>query len=197
MEDWAQRGLQRWPKVPALFGWLSLDRRGRWLIKDELISRPQIIDTINRNYAADEHGRWFFQNGPQRGYMQLQVAPLVLSIAADGDALMTHNGLPVQQLTRVFLDEEGSLLLQTEHGAGGLRDDELGWALSRLRVHKAAVNEAQLSAALALRSSTLTELTLHTLKQVLPVTRLDREQAPAWLGFVRQPAPLNGERCQY
>ncbi|MDB5974431.1 MAG: hypothetical protein JWR07_1191, partial [Nevskia sp.] len=48
MEDWVQRSLARWPNVPALFGWLALDRRGRWLIQGELISRPQIIETINR-----------------------------------------------------------------------------------------------------------------------------------------------------
>src|SRR3546814_4722559 len=70
VEDWVQRALARWPNVPALYGWLRLDRRGRWLIRDEPISRPQIIDTINRNYAADARGCWYFQNGPQRGYMR-------------------------------------------------------------------------------------------------------------------------------
>ena len=68
MEDWVHRAMARWPNVPALYGWLSLDRRGRWRIQNETISRPQIIDTFNRNYAADEQGRWYFQNGPQRGY---------------------------------------------------------------------------------------------------------------------------------
>src|ERR1700712_3913736 len=87
MEPWALKAMQRWPNVPALFGWLSLDRRGRWLIKDELITRPQIIDTINANYGVDEHGRWFFQNGPQRGFMQLAYAPFV--VHAEADALIT------------------------------------------------------------------------------------------------------------
>ena len=90
MEDWVLRGLARWPNVPALFGWLGLDRRGRWLIKGELISRPQIIDTISRNYAADEAGRWYFQNGPQRGYVSLEVAPLVLHAPESGETLTTH-----------------------------------------------------------------------------------------------------------
>ena len=31
-------------------------RRGRWLIQHEVITHPRIITTINRNYAADEHG---------------------------------------------------------------------------------------------------------------------------------------------
>ena len=75
MEDWVLRALAKWPDVPALFGWLSLDRRGRWYVRGEPISRPQIIDTIGRNYAADEQGRWYFQNGPQRGYVSCETAP--------------------------------------------------------------------------------------------------------------------------
>src|ERR1700712_4319516 len=108
MEPWVLKAMQRWPNVPALFGWLTLDRRGRWLIKDELISRPQIIETINANYAADERGRWYFQNGPQRGYMRLAYAPLVLHL--NGNQLMTHTLRPVEHASHLYLDEEGSLL---------------------------------------------------------------------------------------
>ena len=37
-------------------------------------------DFIARNYEADEHGRWFFQNGPQRVFVDLELAPLVLGV---------------------------------------------------------------------------------------------------------------------
>ena len=79
MEDRMQRALARWPNVPALYGWLSLDRRGRWRIQGEIITRAQIIDTISANYLADEHGAWYFQNGPQRGYVQLEACLLYTS----------------------------------------------------------------------------------------------------------------------
>src|SRR5262245_55155172 len=46
MEDWVHRALKRWPNVPALYGWLRLDRRGRWLIQGETIGRTQIVDVI-------------------------------------------------------------------------------------------------------------------------------------------------------
>ena len=52
MEDRMQRALARWPNVPALYGWLSLDRRGRWRIQGEIITRAQIIDTISANYLS-------------------------------------------------------------------------------------------------------------------------------------------------
>ncbi|XOT98625.1 DUF2946 family protein, partial [Alcaligenes pakistanensis] len=34
---------------------------------------------FNRNYQADEKGRWFIQNGPQRVYVRLDAAPLIVS----------------------------------------------------------------------------------------------------------------------
>jgi hypothetical protein len=196
VEDWVQRALDRWPRVPALFGWLALDRRGRWLIRGETISRPQIIDTINRNYAADEHGRWFFQNGPQRGYIALAVAPFVLRVAADGERLLTHTGLEVREPRRVLLDEEGSLLLLTEHGVAALADHELDWALSRLRTGYAArCGEDELADALAVPSGAPTALLLEIAATSLRVERLDREHAPEALGFVREPQPRDGEKA--
>lgn len=195
MEDWVLRSLARWPNVPALFGWLGLDRRGRWLIQGELISRPQIIDTISRNYAADEHGRWYFQNGPQRGYMRLEHAPLVLQAAADGDQLLAHTGTAVTQVSAAFLDEEGALLLLSELGPGALADADLDWALQRLETKAGkAVDEEQLAAALALPSGSGTDLQLRLGSTRLPLQRLDRLHAPRQLGFVREPQPLPHER---
>lgn len=196
MEDWVERALLRWPNVPALFGWLSLDRRGRWRIRGETISRPQIIETINRNYAADEHGRWYFQNGPQRGYVALEYAPLVLR--AEGDRLIAHTGQTVAQLRAAYLDEQGALVFDTELGAGVLDDDDLPWALERLRdvggATPRAPDEAALEAALALPSGSQTSLSVSLGDAVLAVRRLDAAQAPAALGFVREPRPLAGER---
>lgn len=192
MEDWARRGMERWPNVPALFGWLALDRRGRWRIKGELISRPQIIDTLNRNYEADAHGRWFFQNGPQRGYVQLETAPLVLH--TEGDALRSHHGLAVAQPTSAWIDEDGGLWLATEHGPAALSDQESEWLLQHLRTPQAAVDEAALAAALELPSGAMTALRLSTVSHDLPVQRLQRSRAPEQLGFVADPQPQPGEK---
>jgi hypothetical protein len=192
MEDWVRRALEKWPNVPALFGWLGLDRRGRWLIRGEIISRPQIIDTINANYAADAHGRWFFQNGPQRGYVTLDYAPLLLR--TDGAArLSSHTGHAIEKPAAAYLDEHGALLLDTEHGAGLLADHDLDWALARLHADGAPVNEDQLAAALALPSGASTALQFHFDGERLPLQRLNAADAPARLGFVRDPQPLHGE----
>ena len=189
MEDWVLRSLARWPNVPALYGWLGLDRRGRWLIRGEPISRPQIIDTINRNYAADEHGRWYFQNGPQRGYMQLEYAPLVLRAEGEGDALLAHTEARIGQVSAAYLDEQGALLLATDRGPGVLDAADLDWALRRLLSDSGEVDETQLAAALALPSGSATALRLRLAGEVLPLRRLDAAQAPQQLGFVREPQP--------
>ncbi len=192
MEDWVYRALARWPNVPAVFGWLSLDRRGRWRIRDEIISRPQIIDTINPNYGVDAHGRWYFQNGPQRGYVSLASAPLVLQVDP-ADRLVTHTGRPVEHPTAAYLDEHGSLLLQTEHGPAVLADNELDWALQRLRTDGGAIDETALTDALAVKSGKATPLCLQLEQGSLPVHRLDFADAPEALGFVRDPQPLETE----
>ncbi len=194
MEDWVHRALARWPNVPALFGWLGLDRRGRWLIRGEIISRPQIIETINRNYAADAQGRWYFQNGPQRGYVTLGHTPLVLRAPGEGDTLTAHTETPVRAVSSAWLDEDGGLLLQTDLGPGALADTDLDWALQRLQTERGAVDEAQLAAALAQPSGSATALYLRLADRLLPLTRLDRVEAPARLGFVREPQPLTEER---
>lgn len=187
MEDWVYRALAKWPNVPALYGWLRLDRRGRWRIKGEIISRPQIIDTINANYAADARGCWYFQNGPQRGYVALDDAPLVLR--ADADALLTHTGLRVAHLAGVYLDEEGALRIATEHGPGVLDDDALTWALERLLSDSGTSDEVALAEALVQPNGRATPLHLQYAGIAHAVHRLDRDAAPATLGFVREPQP--------
>ena len=187
-EPWVQRALDKWPDVPALYGWLSLDRRGRWRIRGEPISRPQIIDTIGANYGADERGCWFFQNGPQRGYVDLDWMPYVLR-RGDGDVLVTHTGLPVTDVRSAHLDEEGSLLLATEHGAGGIDSNDLVWVLQHLHADDDSDVEQCLISALASPSGSATRLRLTFGDRTVPIDRLDERDAPAALGFIREPHP--------
>ena len=195
MDDWVLKALQRWPNVPALFGWLGLDRRGRWLIQGGTITHTRIIATINRNYAADEHGRWYFQNGPQRGYIQLESTPLILFVAEDQSSLVTHTGQPVAQVTNAYLDEEGALVLLTEHGPGELIGSDLAWALERMSTQQRAIDEETLAAALDLWSGSATDITLSIGSSTVTLQRLNFADAPSALAFERVPAPRAGERA--
>lgn len=192
MDAWVERALAKWPNVPALYGWLRLTRRGRWLIRDELISNPRIIRVINRNYDVDEHGRWFFQNGPQRGYIALDYAPYILQSQADG-GLKTHNGLDVKSTTAAFLDEEGSFVLATGLGAGLIDDHDLSWVVERLYSGEAPVSEDELANALARPNGVPSGLQLRVFGTHVAVTRCNASVIPAELGFVRNPEPLQAQ----
>lgn len=194
MDEWVLKALERWPNVPALFGWLGLDRRGRWLIQGATISHPRIVATIDRNYAADEQGRWYFQNGPQRGYIELESTPLILSVAADQTHLMTHTGQRVERVTNAYLDEEGALVLATEHGPGELIGTDLPWALERMSSRQRPIDDDALAAALDLPSGATTEITLSIASSTLRLQRLDFADVPAMLAFARRPAPREGEK---
>jgi hypothetical protein len=194
MDEWVHRALRRWPNVPALFGWLGLNRRGRWLIQGETISHPRIVETINRNYAADEHGRWYFQNGPQRGYIQLESTPLILRVAEDGQSLVTHTELPVERIQGAYLDEQGALVAVTEHGAGEISGTDLAWTLDRLARDQQAIDDDALAIALDMPTGSDTGITLSVGTTRVPVRRLDFAAIPAALNFVREPAPREGER---
>lgn len=123
MDDIVKQAMAKWPNVPAVFGWLSLDRRGNWLLKGETISNPQINEFIRRNYLHDDEGRWYFQNGPQRVFVELACAPYVFSL--ESQKLLTHTQRPVRGIERAWLDDTGTLLLLTEHGVGSVNDRDL------------------------------------------------------------------------
>lgn len=167
MDEIVLRGLAKWPNVPSVFGWLSLDRRGDWLIRGERIAHPAVSAYIGRNYEHDDEGRWFFQNGPQRVFVALDYTPFVYRIVSADSAplaLECHTGKPVAMVKAGGLDDDGALLLQTEHGIGLVHDRDL----CRLFPCLIDVNGGPLS------DSVLAEI-LERLQQQRP--------APLWLKF--------------
>lgn len=122
MDDIVRQAMAKWPNVPNCFGWLALDRRGQWRMRNEYsqanklsgepIRHTALIDFIVRNYAHDDAGRWFFQNGPQRVFVELDYTPWVARLSADGAprAFTTTTGAAFSP-SGCFLDEQGSVLL--------------------------------------------------------------------------------------
>lgn len=135
MDESVLQAIRRWPNVPAVFGWLSLTARGQWRLHPdgkahegspgESISNPQILAFISRNYGHDDQGRWFFQNGPQRVYVRLDAAPWIVFADDSQGTLGTHTGATIESVTRMFIDDQGHLYLDTELGPGMLVDRDL------------------------------------------------------------------------
>jgi Protein of unknown function (DUF2946) len=122
MDSVVARAMAKWPDVPAVYGWLALDRRGNWLIKGERIANTALREFIGRNYEADSAGRWYFQNGPQRVYVTLAYTPLV--VHHEGDELIDHCGRPFAARI-AYLDDEGSVLMAGERAIALLDDRDL------------------------------------------------------------------------
>jgi hypothetical protein len=123
VDEIVARSLAKWPNVPAVYGWLSLERRGNWLIKGERIGNAALREFICRNYEADARGHWYFQNGPQRVFVRLAYTPLVVHF--EGDALVDHCARPFGAPLAIFLDDEGSVLVQGERGIALVDDRDL------------------------------------------------------------------------
>lgn len=143
MDDIVKAALVKWPNVPNCYGWLGLDARGNWYMRDDraqaagpfcgvkgadlarnaaskgsLLKHDKLIDFIQRNYESDAQGQWFFQNGPQRVYVELEATPFIWRVdAAPGFAVTAHTG-QAARVQRCVLDEQGRVYLETELGFG-------------------------------------------------------------------------------
>ena len=140
MDEIVEAALAKWPDVPHCYGWLALDARGHWYLRDEACQRagpfPQVKGSrieharlqafIERNYEHDARGGWFFQNGPQRVYVQLEAAPWVWRVTWHGAAVTaaSHTGRPAE-VRSCWLDEEGRLFLDTDLGFGIVHSQDM------------------------------------------------------------------------
>ena len=132
MDEIVKAALKKWPNVPACVGWLALDARGDWYMRDERIQargafphvkgsrieHEKLIDFIGRNYERDDaDGAWFFQNGPQRVYVELEAAPQVWRLGPQAGDVRSHTGATAR-VRSAWLDEAGRLFLDSDIGFG-------------------------------------------------------------------------------
>jgi Protein of unknown function (DUF2946) len=129
MDHIVLQAMAKWPDVPACTGWLGLDARGQWWMRDDqvqasgsfaqakgsLLRHEKLIDFIARNFEADVLGQWFFQNGPQRVYVELEATPIIWRVTPatmphDPPQVISHTGL-VAQVESAWVDEQGWVYL--------------------------------------------------------------------------------------
>jgi hypothetical protein len=193
MDDIVLKGVAKWPNVPAVYGWLALDRRGEWLLKGERICNPTVTAFIGRNYECDERGRWFFQNGPQRVYVRLEYTPLVYRVSpihGERLELETQNGIRTNLGTGAWLDEEGALLINTDIGVGVVHDKDLPLILGALvdATGKLLDDEELESRMSVLASNADADVNLRGLATVLPLHTINSRDVAKTFGFDPQPA---------
>jgi hypothetical protein len=197
MDEIVLRAIAKWPQVPAVYGWLALDRRGAWSIKGERIRNPLIAEFISRNYAHDDRGRWFFQNGPQRVFVRLAYTPLVYRTGQGPQlTVLAHTGEDVGQIRHAWMDDRGGLLIETELGVGALHDQDLPEVLTRLiGLDGEALGDAAIELLLegAAAAAALPAACLHTASGLVPLSAIRAEAVPGRFGFDPDPQPAPGE----
>ena len=131
MDDIVKQALAKWPNVPDCWGWLGLDMRGNWWLRDattqaqgtfpaskgSLLEHEKLLAFIGRNYEANAQGHWFFQNGPQRVYVELESTPMVWRVHADGH-VVSHTDIHAQEVQRCVMDEFGRVYLHADNAFG-------------------------------------------------------------------------------
>jgi len=188
MDEIVRRAMEKWPRVPAAHGWLSLDRRGRWLIKGEPITHPLLIQFIARNYACDDAGRWYFQNGPQRVFVTLAYAPWV--VRSEFDSFATHTGRSIDSLEGVWIDEEGVIVLSTNLGPATLDDRDNDLVCSSLVQAEGLPlgEDALIESVEAIIAGHERVLTLPYKNRSVPVGPIRRSEVSRRFGFVTDPS---------
>lgn len=148
MDDIVKQAMGKWPNVPACYGWLGLDARGNWYMRTEQVQRmgafacghadakgsllqhDKLIAFIHRNYASDRQGQWYFQNGPQRVFVELEISPWIWRVQEDF-SLCAHTGA-LTHSTACLTDEYGWLYLGTPLGLGVVHTQDMVLAVQAI-----------------------------------------------------------------
>ena len=195
MDAIVEQALAKWPNVPHCYGWLALDARGNWRMRNEhaqahdlpgdKITQPALRDFINRNYSCDAHGRWYFQNGPQRVYVDLEVAPFIAHTEpVPGFALQT--GLNFFKIDAVWLSDQGRIFLQGDGKFALLDDRDLAQCVANLLLNDESVADEELIVWLEQRGAS-GALSLKYEKNKMRVNYLEDDTISERFKFIRAP----------
>jgi len=194
MDDIVKQAMAKWPNVPHCYGWLALDARGNWRMRDEAaqqadgagdkLNNATLIGFINRNYGHDDAGRWYFQNGPQRVYVNLEATPYIARTDPQ-QGLVLQTGAPLSAIERLYLTEVGVAIVQAGDVLAQVDDRDVAQLFEALELDGAPANDDALMRWLDGGAGTLT---LRWQDKVIPAERVVREELPQRFGFVRTPA---------
>jgi hypothetical protein len=195
MDDIVKKAIAKWPNVPHCYGWLALDARGAWRMRDERaqqlglpgdkLNQPALLGFINRNYAADERGCWYFQNGPQRVYLNLEATPFIARTDPQ-HGLVLHTGEPLEKIERAGLTDAGELIVARGAKVAQLDDRDMAQVITLMRIDGAPASDDALMDWIGGGAGSLT---LAYKEQQVAVERLARDAVPREFHFIRVPQP--------
>jgi len=194
MDENVKKAMEKWPNVPDCYGWLMLDARGAWHMRDEhaqnanthgdKIEHEALLVFINRNYACDEKGQWFFQNGPQRVFVNLEATPYIARTDAT-KKFQLHTGETLARIDAAWFTDNGQLLLQTGERIAQVDDRDLMQVLPSLKVDSVSMDDARLLKWVAGKGDEILSLVYYD--QSIEVGRIATDRVTRQFNFVREP----------
>lgn len=188
--------MAKWPAVPHCYGWLALDARGAFRMRDEAAQRANqpgdvirhtaLLAFIYRNYTHDDRGAWFFQNGPQRVYVELETTPFIAR-TDPAHQFVLHDGEAMTDIDDVCLTDKGQLVLSNAKQIAMLDDRDLAQCLPLLKIQGQGIDDDQLMRWLDSPDDTL-DMTI--LGREIQVRWLRSEDLATWFGFIKNPEAL-------
>jgi hypothetical protein len=195
MDDIVKQAMAKWPNVPHCYGWLALDARGGWRMRDEAAQRanaagdrlnnPALVGFINRNYLHDEHGNWYFQNGPQRVYVNLEATPFIARTDPQ-QGLVLQTGQALAEVERVVMNDAGALVFVAGETVAQLDDRDMAQLLGMLELDGVAASD---EAVMGWLENGEGRMVLPWHGRQLAVERMASGEMPRRFGFRQTPAP--------
>jgi hypothetical protein len=195
MDDIVRQAMAKWPNVPHCYGWLALDARGAWRMRDERaqhlglpgdkLVNAALVGFINRNYARDERGCWYFQNGPQRVFLQLEATPFIARTDPSA-GLLLQTGEALDAIDETFMTPSGVMIVRSGDKVAQLDDRDMGQLTAWLRHGGEAMSHERL---LEWMEAPDDKLSLRFAGRDITVQPLAGSDIEARLGFVRTPTP--------
>jgi len=195
MDDIVKQAMAKWPNVPHCYGWLALDARGGWRMRDEAaqaanapgdrLNNAALLAFINRNYASDERGCWYFQNGPQRVYVNLETTPYVAR-TDPALGLTVQTGEALGPLEHAYMTPSGALLVQSGGKLAQVDDRDVAQLIAAMEKDGAPVADEALMAWLETGSGTVS-LSVNGAR--VTVERLPDGELGQRFGYVALPQP--------
>jgi len=161
MDDIVEQAMAKWPNVPHCYDWLGLDARGNWYMRDDrtqalgsfasglpgakgsMLKHEKLIDFIERNYGVDAQGCWYFQNGPQRVYVELEATPFIWRV--DDKGAIISSARQTASLVQVYMDERGWPYLHTSLGLGLVHTQDVASLAQALELQQWPIEEVRAS----------------------------------------------------
>ncbi len=195
MDDIVKKAMAKWPNVPHCYGWLALDARGAWRMRNERaqhfnlpgdkVIQETLLAFINRNYAADERGCWYFQNGPQRVFLNLETTPFVAR-TDPALGLVLQTGEAVTALDAAFMTEAGEIIIVSDGKVAQVDDRDGAQLMASMEMDGAVASDEAIMGWLEGKESSLA---LRYQGRLTPVQRIASAEVPDRFHFTRLPAP--------